>query len=117
MRIVRLPYGVGCEFDRIRTFGPRSSVCPRAARASVRVYKPSPRVYQLAVDALGIPTGELVFVSSNGWDAAGARAFGLPVVWINRSACPVERLGFAPDAVVPDLDALATLLGAGADER
>ena len=69
----------------------------------VHVYKPSPRVYQLAVDAIGLPTDQLMFVSSNGWDAAGARAFGLPVAWINRSASPVERPGFAPSAVLPDL--------------
>ena len=74
---------------------------------AVRTYKPHPRVYQLAVDALGMPADEVLFVSSNGWDAAGARAFGYRVAWVNRAGAPAERLGFPPDLVVSDLSALA----------
>jgi 2-haloacid dehalogenase len=73
---------------------------------SVRVFKPDRRVYQLAVDALTIPMQELLFVSSNGWDAAGAKAFGFPVAWVNRADAPVERLGYLPDMIVKDLSAL-----------
>jgi 2-haloacid dehalogenase len=73
---------------------------------AVRTYKPDPRVYQLAMDALGLPAAELLFVSSNGWDAAGARAFGYRVAWINRSGAPTERLGFPPDLTIADLSAL-----------
>jgi 2-haloacid dehalogenase len=75
----------------------------------VGVYKPDPRVYRLAVDRLGASVDELVFVSSNGWDAAGAAAFGLRVAWVNRSGAPTERLGFAPDTVVRDLTELPEL--------
>ena len=46
-----------------------------------------------------------LFVSSNGWDAAGARAFGLRVAWVNRAEAPTERLGFPPDLIVPELSA------------
>jgi 2-haloacid dehalogenase len=77
---------------------------------AIRVFKPHPHVYQMAVDALTTPPAELLFVSSNGWDAAGARAFGLPVAWVNRTGAPDERLGFAPDVVLPDLSALAAFL-------
>jgi len=77
---------------------------------AVRIFKPHPRVYQLALDALATPPAELLFISSNGWDAAGARAFGLPVGWVNRTAAPLERLGFAPDIVLADLSALPPLL-------
>ena len=73
---------------------------------TVRTYKPDPRVYQLAVDALGCPAAELLFVSSNGWDAAGARAFGYRVAWVNRAGAPTEHLGFPPDLTMPDLSAL-----------
>jgi 2-haloacid dehalogenase len=73
---------------------------------AVRTYKPDPRVYQLAVDQLGRPAEELLFVSSNGWDAAGARAFGYRVAWVNRAGAPTERLGFPPDLTMPDLSAL-----------
>ena len=74
------------------------------------VYKPHPRVYQMAVDALATPPGELLFISSNGWDAAGARAFGLPVAWVNRTGAPVERLGVSPDVILADLSTLPALL-------
>lgn len=77
----------------------------------VGIYKPHPRVYTLAVDRLGLATHEILFVSSNGWDAAGAKAFGLQVVWCNRAGLPAERLGLAPDAEIRALDELPALLG------
>ena len=70
----------------------------------VKTYKPSPRVYQLGVDTLLLPAEEILFVSSNAWDAAGAKAFGYRVCWCNRSGRPMDRLGFAPDVVVTSLD-------------
>jgi 2-haloacid dehalogenase len=76
----------------------------------VGVFKPDPRVYQLAVDRLGIAKNEIGFVSSNGWDAAGAKAFGFNVFWINRGGVPVERLGVMPDYVVKSLDEVAQVL-------
>ena len=51
----------------------------------IRIYKPDPRVYQLAVDRLGVRKNQIAFVSSNYWDAAGARNFGFHVFWINRT--------------------------------
>ena len=77
---------------------------------AIRTFKPHPRVYQMAVDALATPPGELMFISSNGWDAAGARAFGLPVAWVNRTGAPVERLGVSPDVILADLSTLPALL-------
>jgi 2-haloacid dehalogenase len=76
----------------------------------VGVFKPDPRVYQLAVDRLGIAKNEIGFVSSNGWDAAGAKAFGFNVFWINRSGAPVERLDLMPDYVVKSLYEVAQML-------
>jgi 2-haloacid dehalogenase len=65
------------------------------------VYKPSPRVYQLAVDRLG--TRDIGFVSSNCWDALGAKSFGFEVYWINRAGAPTDRLGFSPDRILSSL--------------
>jgi 2-haloacid dehalogenase len=76
----------------------------------VGVFKPDPLVYQLAVDSLGIAKNEIGFVSSNGWDAAGAKAFGFNVFWINRSGAPVERLGVVPDYAVESLDEVARFI-------
>lgn len=70
---------------------------------ALKVYKPAPEVYQLAVDRLGVARQDIGFVSSNCWDALGAKAFGFRVHWINRGQAPVDRLGFAPDAIVGGL--------------
>jgi 2-haloacid dehalogenase len=70
----------------------------------VKTYKRSPKVYQLGPQALGFQAGEILFVSSNAWDAAGAKAFGYRVCWCNRSGRPMDRLGFAPDLIVTSLD-------------
>jgi 2-haloacid dehalogenase len=72
----------------------------------VGVYKPSPRVYALACGRLALPAARIGFVSSNGWDATGAKACGMTVWWVNRSGAPVERHGPPPDFVVRSLDAI-----------
>ena len=76
----------------------------------VGVYKPDPRVYQLAVDRLGIAPARIGFVSSNGWDAAGAKAFGFTVFWINRARAPIERHAPAPDRMLQSFGELPSLL-------
>ena len=76
----------------------------------VDIYKPSPRVYQLAVDRLGVPPAAIGFVSSNGWDAAGAQAFGFTTFWINRDGVPVERHAPEPDFVLGSLPELVPLV-------
>jgi len=77
---------------------------------SCGVYKPHPSVYQLAVDRLGVTAAEICFLSANGWDAAGAAAFGFQVVWINRFGQPPERLPGQARAALPDLTGLPALL-------
>lgn len=74
------------------------------------VFKPDPRVYALACAGLELPAESIGFVSSNGWDAAGARSFGFTAWWVNRGKAPLERLGSPPDAAVDDLAGLARLL-------
>jgi 2-haloacid dehalogenase len=66
----------------------------------VKIFKPAPEVYQLAVDRLGVRKEEIGFVSSNCWDALGAKSFGFQVYWINRLKAPVDALGFQPDRIV-----------------
>ncbi len=80
----------------------------------VGVFKPDPRVYQLAVDRLGVAPSGICFMSSNGWDAVGAAAFGFRVVWINRYKQPPEQLPAGPDIVLDTLSPLPGLLGLGA---
>ena len=70
----------------------------------LRIYKPAPQVYQFAVQRLGVPRERIGFVSSNCWDALGAKSFGFSVYWVNRVGAPLDRLGFEPDEVVTSLD-------------
>jgi 2-haloacid dehalogenase len=72
----------------------------------VRVFKPDPRAYRMASDALHLPTSEITFAASAGWDAAGARAFGFQTFWVNRMNQHPEELEFAADAVGSSLDDL-----------
>lgn len=84
----------------------------------VGVFKPHPRVYQLAVDRLGVPRERIAFVSSNGWDAVGAAQFGFRVAWCNRYGQHHERLPAAPDVEIDTLTQLLPVLGlAQSDSR
>ena len=75
------------------------------------IYKPAPAVYQLAVDHLRLARDEIGFVSSNGWDAAGAKVFGFTTFWINRYGLPIERHAPQPDYVVGSLANVAAIVG------
>ena len=79
----------------------------------VRIYKPSPKVYALGPESIGLAAREMMFVSSNAWDAAGAKAFGYFVCWCNRSRTEMEELGFDPDITVNGLDELADAVKLG----
>src|SRR6516165_4629290 len=78
----------------------------------VGVYKPNPRVYQLAVDRLGIPASQISFQSSNAWDAYAASSFGMKVVWCNRYRQRKERLPGQPDCEIETLAELPAIVGA-----
>jgi 2-haloacid dehalogenase len=73
---------------------------------SRKIYKPAPAVYKLAVEKLGVPKSSIGFVSSNCWDACGAKAFGFTVFWVNRQRAPIDLLGVLPDQIIDDLTQL-----------
>jgi len=75
-----------------------------------KTYKPAPEVYRLAVGRLRVPKAAIGFVSSNCWDACGAKSFGFRVFWINRIAAPVDGLGAAPDYIIKTLVELPALV-------
>jgi 2-haloacid dehalogenase len=75
------------------------------------VYKPHRKVYQLAVDRLGVPAAAIAFQSSNAWDAWAAKAFGMQVVWCNRYGQRRERLPGDPDREIRTLSELPRLVG------
>jgi 2-haloacid dehalogenase len=65
----------------------------------VKKFKTAPEAYQLAPDAFGCAVNDILFVSSNGWDACGATWYGFTTFWINRFGRPPEELGVAPTSV------------------
>ena len=77
----------------------------------VGIFKPHPKVYQLAVDRLAVRPDQIAFQSSNAWDVSGAATFGLRAVWINRLGMPPERLPGAAEHELQDLSGLPALLG------
>lgn len=76
----------------------------------VAIYKPSSRVYDLVYDHFGAPQHEVLFSSSNGWDAAAAAGYGFATVWVNRNGLPQDRLWAAPHRVLPDLSTIPDLV-------
>ncbi len=77
---------------------------------AVGVYKPDQRVYRLAAERFGLAAEEMAFVSSNAWDAFGARVFGFRVFWVNRSGQPDEYGLRAGAQELPDLSGLPDAL-------
>lgn len=76
----------------------------------VGIFKPDPRVYQHAVDRLGVAASSISFQSSNAWDAAGASNFGMTVVWVNRFGQRVERLPGRSDVELTNLSELPKIV-------
>ena len=77
---------------------------------AVEVFKPHPNVYHLAEKAFDQDRSQILFVSSNAWDASGARHFGFPVCWVNRTGNTFEELGQTPDHIIDHLDQLPVFL-------
>ena len=65
----------------------------------VKAYKPDPRAYQMAEVVFNLPRESIVFAAFGGWDAAGAKSFGLNTFWVNQVNAPLEELGVKPDAI------------------
>lgn len=82
----------------------------------VGVFKPDPRVYQLGCDRYNVQSEEILFVSSNGWDAAAAGLFGFKTIWVNRAGVPTERLPRHPDFIADKLGFVATHLSQTMDD-
>ncbi|KPV44755.1 haloacid dehalogenase type II [Alicyclobacillus ferrooxydans] len=76
----------------------------------VLTYKPDPAVYTLAVSAAKLPKEDILFVSSNGWDVAGAKSYGFTVAWVNRKGSAPEELDVVPDYEVRDLVELTNII-------
>lgn len=76
---------------------------------SVGIFKPSARVYDLVGERFGAKPQEVLFVSSNGWDAAASAGYGFQTVWVNRAGAPMDRLPWKPQLVLTDLTTIPEL--------
>ena len=70
---------------------------------SVGIFKPDARVYRVVTERFSCTPSQVLFVSSNGWDAAAAAGFGFRVAWVNRAGAPVDRLPAQPHHILADL--------------
>lgn len=77
---------------------------------AVRTFKPDPRAYRMAIEALSMPRDRILFVPFAGWDAAGAKWFGYETFWVNRLGTPPEELGVEADGMGSNLDDLVAYL-------
>lgn len=73
---------------------------------TVGIFKPARAVYDMVGERFGCAPEEVLFVSSNGWDAAGAADYGFRTVWVNRAGEPVDRLPARPHVILDDLTTL-----------
>ena len=74
------------------------------------LYKPSREVYDLVGAAMGLRAEDVLFVSSNGWDVAGAASYGFHTLWVNRAGEPVDRLAGQPERIAEDLSAVLEMV-------
>ena len=76
---------------------------------NVGIFKPAPKVYELVEQQMGCSRDEVLFVSSNGWDAACAAGFGFQTAWVNRAGEPMDRLPWTPAHTLSDLTTIPEL--------
>ena len=79
---------------------------------SVGIFKPARSVYDLVGARFDCAPEEVLFVSSNGWDAAAASGYGFTTAWVNRAGDPVDRLPWTPQHILQDLTTIPDLAGA-----
>lgn len=76
----------------------------------VGIFKPAAKVYDLVQEEFGCPREEVLFVSSNGWDACSAASYGFRTAWVNRMGLPMDRLMGRPNHVLTDLTSIPELV-------
>jgi 2-haloacid dehalogenase len=94
----------------VRSAGLSDLLNPVLSVHGTRRYKTDPAAYALGTAALDLPARDILFVSSNGWDAIGATWFGYTTLWVNRAAQPLERLGVQPTRIGASLHEVLTMV-------
>ena len=87
----------------VKSAGIKSLLDDNLSVQSVGIFKPDSGVYDLVGQRFNCAKDEVLFVSSNGWDAAGAAGYGFTTAWVNRSGEPMDRMPWEPKHVLRDL--------------
>lgn len=87
----------------VKSAGFETLLSPLLSVHATRRYKTDPAAYALGPDALGLPAQDILFVSSNAWDALGATWYGYTTVWVNRTGLPPEQLDPPPHRIARSL--------------
>lgn len=90
----------------VKSAGLDDLLSPLLSVHEVRRYKTDPAAYALGPAALQLPARDILFVSSNGWDAIGATWYGYTTLWVNRAGLPPEQLDTEPTRVGSSLRAV-----------
>jgi 2-haloacid dehalogenase len=85
---------------------------PHLTTDLVKAFKPSPLAYGMGPNGFGLERDEIAFAAFGGWDAVGAKWFGYPTVWVNRTKVNLERLDAQPDAIVTNLKGVLDFVNA-----
>jgi len=96
----------------VRSAGLTSELDAVLSVETVGVFKPAPQVYGMVGARFGCARNEVLFVSSNGWDAAGASGYGFFTAWVNRSGEPLDRLDHPPHEELRDLSLIPDIAAA-----
>jgi 2-haloacid dehalogenase len=83
----------------VKSAGLVELLAPVLSVHEVKRFKTDPAAYALGPQSLKLPAREILFVSSNGWDAIGATWFGYTTLWVNRAALPLEQLDTSPSRI------------------
>lgn len=110
LRLAILSNGTpGMLADAVAAAGISDSIEMVLSVEEVGRYKPAAEVYGLVEARMGVTRDRVLFVSSNGWDVAGAARFGFSTVWVNRMGLPMDRLPHGPNHIMPDLTRLPVI--------
>ncbi|NBQ91837.1 MAG: haloacid dehalogenase type II [Betaproteobacteria bacterium] len=90
----------------VRSAGLQELLDPVLSVHETRRFKTDPAAYALGPEALGLAARDILFVSSNGWDAVGASWYGYTTLWVNRAGLPAEELGVEPTRTAANLRAV-----------
>lgn len=103
LKAAGLPLGILSNGNRemievsVRSAGMNGLFDHLLSSQDVETFKTSAPIYALAPSAFGCRAREILFVSSNCWDAIGARWYGYTSFWVNRAGAPLEQLDAEPD--------------------